>query len=47
MTKLLYLGDIISGKGVYMDLDKICAILVWPTPENLTQLRGFIGLCAL
>lgn len=46
MTELLYLGHIISAEGVHMDLDKVHAILDWPTPENLTQLRGFIGLCA-
>ena len=26
-------------------LKKICAIIEWPTPVNLTQLRGFLGLC--
>ena len=24
---------------------KICAIIEWPTPMNLTQLRGFLRLC--
>ena len=28
-----------------MDPNKIRAIVDWPTPKNLTQLRGFLGLC--
>ncbi len=28
-----------------MDPDKVKAIIEWPTPTNLTQLRGFFGLC--
>ena len=45
MTELLYLGHIINAKGVRMDPNKIRAIVEWPIPENLTQLRGFLGLC--
>ena len=45
MIKLLYLGHIISTEGVRMDLDKVKAIVEWPTPKNLTQLRGFLRLC--
>ena len=45
MTELLYLGHIISSKGVRMDPEKIRVIVEWPTPVNLTQLRGFLGLC--
>ena len=45
MTKLLYLGHIISVEGVRMDPDKVKAIIEWPTLMNPTQLRGFLGLC--
>ena len=45
MKKLLYLGHIISAKGIWMDPDKVKAIVEWPTSTNLTQLRGFLGLC--
>ena len=45
MTELLYLGHIISAEGVQVDLEKIRAIVDWPTPTNLTQLKGFLGLC--
>ena len=46
LSKLLYLGHIINARGVHMDPKKICAIIEWPTPVNLTQLRGFLGLSA-
>ena len=39
MTKLLYLGHIISADGVWVDPEKIRAIIDWPTPMNLTQLK--------
>ena len=44
MTELLYLGHIISVEGVQVDPKKIRAIVDWPTPTNLTQLKGFFGL---
>ena len=45
LTKLLYLRHIISVDGVRVDLKKVRAIIDWPTTMNLTQLKGFFGLC--
>ena len=45
LTELLYLRHIISTDGVRLDPEKIRAIVDWPTPTNLTQLKGFFGLC--
>jgi hypothetical protein len=39
-----YLGHLISSKGSATDPKKIEAIINWPPPENVTQLRGFLGL---
>ena len=41
----MYLGHIIGQDGVNVDMDKIRAILEWPHPKSLTELRGFIEIC--
>jgi hypothetical protein len=45
MTEVLYLGHIIGAKGVQVHQEKIKAIMEWPTPKTLTELRGFLGMC--
>ncbi|XP_016200307.1 uncharacterized protein LOC107641325 [Arachis ipaensis] len=44
VSEIDYLGHTITEKGVHMEKDKIQAVIAWPTPENLKQLRGFLGL---
>ena len=41
-----YLGHIVSSDGIRTDPKKIEAVQNWPTPENVTELRAFIGLCS-
>ncbi|RVX02376.1 Retrovirus-related Pol polyprotein from transposon 297 [Vitis vinifera] len=42
--ELEYLGHIITHRGVKVDEKKIKAMVAWPRPSNITELRGFLGL---
>ena len=39
-----YLDYIISEEGISMDSEKIEAIMNWPTPRNVIDVRSFMGL---
>ncbi|XP_037390653.1 uncharacterized protein LOC119262492 [Pygocentrus nattereri] len=42
-TSVRYLGHIVSQSGVETDPDKVEALKTWPRPQNLKQLRSFLG----
>ncbi|GKC00536.1 retrotransposon-related protein [Tanacetum coccineum] len=44
VTQIEYLGHVISDSGVATDPVKIKAVFEWPSPVNIKQLRGFLGL---
>lgn len=39
-----YLGHIVAHDGVRMDPNKVIAVLHWPTPKSIKEVRGFLGL---
>ena len=41
-NKIHYLGHIISKEGVSIDPENIEAIMIWPTPKNVTYVRYFM-----
>jgi hypothetical protein len=44
MTEMLYLGHMIGVNGVQVHQENIKAIIEWPTPRNVTELKSFLGL---
>ena len=43
-SELEYLGHIVTNKGVKVDSSKIIAMVNWPRPSTISDLRGFLGL---
>ena len=44
MEKVVFLGFVISGKGIEVDEEKVKAIKEWPMPKSITEVRRFHGL---
>jgi hypothetical protein len=39
-----YLGHIISSEGIFVDHEKVKAIMEWPVPKNAHEVRSLMGL---
>ena len=45
-TSVFYLGHEISNEGIRVSKEKIASITEWPTPQNVKELRSFLGLAS-
>ena len=45
-TSVSFLGHIVSRDGIHCDPSKIDVVRDWPSPNNLKELRSFLGLCS-
>ena len=43
VTRILFLGFILTDKGVEMEEDRISTILNWPEPESFREVQSFLG----
>ncbi|RVW30307.1 Retrovirus-related Pol polyprotein from transposon 17.6 [Vitis vinifera] len=46
MDKVVFLGYVVSAKGIEVDEEKVKAIKEWPTPKSITEVRTFHGLAS-
>ena len=41
---MVFLGHVVSKDGVAVNAAKVKAVLKWPQPKNVTEIRSFLGL---
>ena len=44
LKEVSFLGHIVSAEGIRVNLAKIEAIVNWKSPQNVTEVRSFLGL---
>ena len=42
--EVLFAGARVGSQGIRPNLDKVGAVVNWPTPETVQHLTGFLGL---
>lgn len=43
-SEVVFLGHVVSGKGVQPNPDNIAKNLSWSVPRNVTEVRQFVGI---
>ena len=41
--QVTYLGHVVSSEGVGTDQSKVEAMMIWPVPKNVKQVKSFLG----
>ncbi|VVA40329.1 PREDICTED: retrotransposon, partial [Prunus dulcis] len=44
LDRVIFLGHVISAEGIYVDPQKVEAIVNWVQPTSVTEIRSFLGL---
>jgi hypothetical protein len=44
LKRVMFLGHVISAKGIFVDPQKVEAVLKWERPTSVTKIRSFLGL---
>jgi hypothetical protein len=44
LEEVSFLGHVISEGGIFVDLSKVKEVLSWKTPQNVSDIRSFLGL---
>ncbi|XP_076039342.1 uncharacterized protein LOC143024425 [Oratosquilla oratoria] len=44
-SEVPFLGHVVGREGVRTDSLKVTAVEGWPVPQNVSELRSFLGLC--
>jgi len=44
LEEVVFLGHVVCKEGIKVDPQKIRAIVDWPRPTNVTEVRSFLGL---
>ena len=44
LDRVAFLGHVVSIDGIQVDHEKIEAVINWPRPTTITEVRNFLGL---
>ena len=44
LTKVKFLGHVVSASGASTDPDKVEAVMIWEKPKSVFDIRSFLGL---
>ena len=44
LTKVIFLGHVVSASGVLVDPEKVEAVMSWERPKSVFEIRNFLGL---
>ena len=44
LEKVAFLGHIVSKEGIFVYPQKKAAVMQWPRPKNMMEVRSFVGL---